>query len=404
MPFNKNISRKGFTMIELLLSIALIGIAISVLLISINPRSLFQKTRDVQRFNDLQSISVVLTTLMKEEPNIYFGDQNSIYISLLSNSATCTDYMLPIITTSYQYKCSSNPENVDGTGWIPVDLTLNPIIGLRKLPIDPINEPPYFYAYRIKNKLIKLTAHFENTQNMQSSYLDGGNDPALYEIGEDLSLIVPENGLTFVYHFEKASGTVAYDDSGFNFTADLFNFNFTTSSGWANGKLGFGLAFDGIDDYLRSNYALQTNELQEFTNCFWFISTSTANQTLFTFGASSYFAITLENGSVKFYTRGKDASSDILSADTYNDGQWHFICGWYQATSNPNKKIFIDGKEVAQALAHNQNSLGDNTQKFAEIGRELNGINYFEGKIDEVYFYQKAIQQDEIRMLYYLTR
>ncbi len=192
------VSKKGFTMIELLLSVTLISFFIIILVVALNPKGAFERARDVQRFNDLQSISVVLTTLLKEKPELFFGNDNIIYLSLRrQNSATCSEYSLPIITSSYQYQCSSNPEAIDGTGWLPINFNLHPIIGFKKLPIDPLNQPPYFYAYRIKNKLIKLTANFEYVRNKEVGYLDGGNDPILYEVGENLSLIVPENGLSF---------------------------------------------------------------------------------------------------------------------------------------------------------------------------------------------------------------
>lgn len=399
-------SKRGFTIIELLLSITLISFLVIALLIALNPASSFAKARDVQRFNDLQSISVVLSTLLKEKANLSFGGENVIYLSLSRiNSATCSEYRLPIITSSYQYQCSPNPEKVDGTGWIPVDFTLNPIVGLKKLPIDPMNKPPFFYSYRAKNKLTKLSAHFEYEGNLESSYLDGGSDPILYEVGSDLSLMVPENGLTLSYHLEEGTGTITKDDSGFYFDASLINFGFTTTSGWTNGKIGRGLIFDGLDDYLKTNYALQTNNLSEFTFCSWFLSTFQKLQTLFSFSTTSYFGIHLDNGQLKFYTKGNDGSFDVLSTDgQYADGKWHFVCGWYQATSSPNKKIFVDGKVKNKVLAHNQNALGDNSQKFAIIGRELYGDHYYAGKIDEIYFYQKAISESEIKRLYYLTK
>jgi hypothetical protein len=280
--------------------------------------------------------------------------------------------------------------------------------------VDPVNKPPLFYAYRVKNKLIKLTMHFENFNNIQAAYFDGGNDPILYEIGDDLSLIVPENGLTLNYHLEEGTSTFVKDDSGFQFNANLVNFDFSSTSGWTSGKIGKGLIFDGINDYVTTQYFYNTNSLGEFTSCLWFSSTLDSgpgpiilrNYTLLSFGTSSYWGLNLEEGQVKFYTKGSDGSLNVISSESgYDDGQWHFVCALYQATSTINKKLMIDGKIVASTRAHNGNSLGDNTKKYLQIGRDpVTLSNYFWGKIDEILLYAKALKEEELKMLYRLTK
>jgi type II secretory pathway pseudopilin PulG len=407
-------SDKGFTILELLFSITLISFFIVISVLMINPRASLEKARDVQRFNDLQSIKVAISTLLREKSDVFLGNENTIYVSLPKiNSATCSEYNLPIITSSYQYQCSGSPESLNGNGWIPVNFLLNPIFGFRKLLVDPVNKPPFFYAYRVKNKLIKLTMHFENFNNIQAAYFDGGNDPILYEIGDDLSLIVPENGLTINYHLEEGTSTLVKDDSGFKFNADLVNFDFSSTSGWTSGKIGKGLIFDGINDYVQSKYFYNTNNLKEFTSCLWFSSIIDSgpgpiilrNYTLLSFGTSSYWGLNLEEGQVKFYTRGSDGSLNVISSGDYDDGQWHFVCALYQATSTINKKLMIDGKIVASTRAHNGNPLGDNTQKYLQIGRDpVTLSNYFKGKIDEILLYAKALKEEELRMLYRLTK
>lgn len=57
---------KGFTLVELLIAISLIGILSGVLLAVINPRGIQEKSRDSQRLSDLAKVKVALES--------YFAD------------------------------------------------------------------------------------------------------------------------------------------------------------------------------------------------------------------------------------------------------------------------------------------------------------------------------------------
>jgi hypothetical protein len=50
----------------------------------------------------------------------------------------------------YQYRCSANPQNIDGTGWIPIPFNNFDILNISQLFIDPINKPPYYYSFVVE--------------------------------------------------------------------------------------------------------------------------------------------------------------------------------------------------------------------------------------------------------------
>lgn len=52
--------RKGFTLLELLMVMGILGVLASVLVVAINPAHQFAKARDVQRESDLQAIVAVV--------------------------------------------------------------------------------------------------------------------------------------------------------------------------------------------------------------------------------------------------------------------------------------------------------------------------------------------------------
>lgn len=68
-----NRSTKGFTLVELLIAISLIGILTGVMLAVLNPRGIQAKARDSQRISDLSKVKVALES--------YFADNRSYPVS-----------------------------------------------------------------------------------------------------------------------------------------------------------------------------------------------------------------------------------------------------------------------------------------------------------------------------------
>ncbi len=84
-----------------------------------------------------------------------------------------------------------NAPKVNGTGWIPVNLTaISSGAPVGNLPIDPVNNATYFYSYAVSTTttVFELDAKMESTRysnptagNVEST--DGGNSSSTYEVG-----------------------------------------------------------------------------------------------------------------------------------------------------------------------------------------------------------------------------
>ncbi len=181
------------------------------------------------------------------------------------------------------------------------------------------------------------------------------------------------------------------------------------------GQVGSGAAFDG-DDYVALQGAYDTQgTLSTVSACAWFRTSAsgsdTSNWALLDFDRSEYFNLFVYgNGSVGFATTNAGGTIHDLATSTssYNDGSWHQACGVYNGT---HKTIYVDGTREAVANPYAGDPLGTGTTRYGVIGdgsemASFDGTrneNYYDGRIDEVRLYERALSADAVERLYLAT-
>lgn len=162
-----NSYQKAFTLIELLLVIAIIGIFSAILITVINPNSYLQPSRDSRRIKNILELQTAIT------------------------AAVTTD-KIKLIDTSSCSTCSSNTGTnaVDGTGWIKFENTSGRglLDYMQSLPRDPINENNLQYYFYSDGQNFEINATLESEKYELNAQDDGGNNNLIYERGWDLFL------------------------------------------------------------------------------------------------------------------------------------------------------------------------------------------------------------------------
>jgi len=160
-----HLNGKGFTYVELMVGVAIILLLIAFVLISYRPVERQKKARDEKRISDIALIDRAVSEYMLDHKA--YPD---------SKDVTRKSNILPLGGTQL---------NSSVTGWIMGNLSSYTSM----LPTDPINDSVYYYSYRHTSNAFELNAKLEVVTEEMTS--DGGDDPNIYEVGNDLTLISP---------------------------------------------------------------------------------------------------------------------------------------------------------------------------------------------------------------------
>lgn len=162
-------SKKGFTLVELLVVVAIIAVLAGVLVVAINPAVLLQKSRDASRLQDLEGLHKAISLSLAD---------GEITLTATGTCSTCDS--------------ASGTQAVDGTGWVKFTIPTGKT-GLAKyipaLPVDATNTGIYVYTYGGTLTNYELNAVLEAADNVTKMSTDGGNAAAVYELGTSLTVL-----------------------------------------------------------------------------------------------------------------------------------------------------------------------------------------------------------------------
>jgi prepilin-type N-terminal cleavage/methylation domain-containing protein len=150
LSFLKKMREKGFTLVELLIVLALIAILAAVLIAVINPGAIMIRGRDTQRKGDLRNLAAATDAYIADIgtganlPWIARGNCSTtvpghFFFSTSTANTSTFPTGWPSITTGPHGATGTNSTAANGTGWVPLNFQASTIVGLGSLPLDPRN-------------------------------------------------------------------------------------------------------------------------------------------------------------------------------------------------------------------------------------------------------------------------
>ena len=173
---------KGFTLVELLIVIAILAILAAAVVVVINPGQLLAQARDAQRMNDLPAVrDALMLFIAQSTPSTTllgaactpatFRTSSTVAIPAASNPFTSP----PVNTTIIP---ATDVRTIASAGWVGVRFDLMPGGSpLSILPIDPINDGTLFYAFACDNTAVtfELAGRLESVRHRGIMATDGGD-------------------------------------------------------------------------------------------------------------------------------------------------------------------------------------------------------------------------------------
>jgi len=203
-----------------------------------------------------------------------------------------------------------------------------------------------------------------------------------------------DNGLVLHLPMNEGSGSKTFDRSKYQNNGTI------NGATWTTGKIGKALDFDGTDDYVQIPDADSLDIADELSVFLWINTSQVVNYSSPFSKWGNWQGYELYTSSGKLSAMVRDINLNVAQIDqanfVLNDGSWHFIGFTFTRTL---LKVYGDGDFITSADSSALTGSIDNTNN-VRVGMRNLGGNAFDGIIDEVRVYNRALSAEEIRTLY----
>lgn len=234
--------------------------------------------------------------------------------------------------------------------------------------------------------------------------LASGEIGLLYEAGEDTSAGDARDEIRFTRFVESdlglpdpVSGTATPDLSGLDNDAYLRGGAAVTAA--TAGRFDDAVALDGVDDYVHLPFAESLAiGTSDFTVAAWirYSATSGGHSIFWGYNINDHSQLWLRaepaSNRIRGLIQSGSTSAVVASTQAYNNDAWHHVALQRSGTT---LSLWVDGAVVGTATAPT-GSISPGRPFNFDVGRKLDGSDYFQGQLDEVRIYKRALTAAEL--------
>jgi len=233
--------------------------------------------------------------------------------------------------------------------------------------------------------------------------------------GVTLQTITVDNGLLGYWRLDEGSGSITRDSGRFAFSGALSGIDGKSSSGWVLGSTGtrlfynpYALRFDGTTDFVNIGDKINILDGQDFTMTAWVNRSSFATEHTIlakknSSGASNAgYMLWIDDASDKLQFAASDGTDDyvLLSTKVFGAAGWRHVAVVWDQDSAAGTELYVDGVADSATDTGTIGNVNDLSNALAlRIGSESDGGMSFDGKIDDVRIYRRALGPSEILSL-----
>ena len=200
---------------------------------------------------------------------------------------------------------------------------------------------------------------------------------------------------------DEGGGGAVYDRSGYD------NHGTVYGATWVDGRYGKALQFDGVDDYVKLNSLGPGDAPDEFTVAMWIYSEMPVGDPANTFllrpqgTTANRWEISFHDGHrVTLYLYNGSAGAKLSLSNAITQNEWCFLTFVFKKDTK--MEIWINGVKKKDKTPDFSGGIGTSDRYF-RIGYRgwwRTDNKFFDGIIDELRVYNRALSEDEIEWLY----